>query len=643
MLTIQRNLMLLLLLLPLQVNSATLDWGDLRDGRLLLRPSQPDQLQIRWTPAWLSDANHEQLYLLDGKGQLVRQIDITAEQERGEQQLALTTDAGDYQLSIPGYSFRNYRIRHANTTAALLAPTKIHFSMEVSGNPEFYFSVAAHEHAILAGKHHGGVRQLQAVRIRDGHRITLPLHEHARYWEFDQISFPVSNLDETWRLTLIGSGKAAFWLDGTNNLFARQIDHLFVPQAQPGQVSLYLGNDVRGPTPALGMALPYALPPDSTHALVDALGVQSANYYSFVDALARNPRREIDFRQLYNTRFGILHDITLLAGSGRQAVLKADTLTRNGLNNWLSDTRELPRAGRHYLAFADEPNLNYPDYKSFELYFEQVLQHLKNNPQLRSGGVRIALPPMSRWLDGPFRVDAADRRGIDWAARLLSRYESDIDAVAWHEWMVRDLLATRRYRDSVRQAAELVGLDRQGRPNKALLLGQTNISSGYSLSPYQQETHYASLWWAAVAINSAQDGWLEMLNWFQAADEPDYPKGFLRSRNGQFSPKPVALAQQFIRQHWLGQVIELDNSAFEVDTLAMQSTQRYSLLGVNKAQRMQQVTLHHANDACQAGAQLHLFTEDSQVRTASINCTNELLRFDLPEQALFALTWERMP
>ena len=139
------------------------------------------------------------------------------------------------------------------------------------------------------------------------------------------------------------------------------------------------------------------------------------------------------------------------------------------------------------------------------------------------------------------------------------RFSGDqIDALAWHEWMVRDLLATRVYRNSVRQAADLVGLDNQGRPRKALLLDQTNISSGSSLSPYDQETHYAALWWTSVAINASADGWLDMLNWFQSADEPEYPKGMVRVLDNQrFELKPVGLAQQFIQQHWLDQVLRL--------------------------------------------------------------------------------------
>jgi hypothetical protein len=242
-------------------------------------------------------------------------------------------------------------------------------------------------------------------------------------------------------------------------------------------------------------------------------------------------------------------------------------------------------------------------------------------------------------INGPFADNAADKRGIDWAKRLLKESGDQIDALAWHEWMVRDLLATRVYRDSVRRAADLVGLDANGRPRKALLLDQTNLSSGSSLSPYDQETHFTSLWWASVVINASQDGLLDMLNWFQAADEPEYPKGMLRVLgDDRFELKPVGLAQQFIQQHWLPHVMQLQNDAFEVDVLAMADDLKRSLLGVNKGSRLQHVSVNGA--ACPlAKGSLRYFGADNRSRDAPFTCTDGRVSFELPGQTLFALSW----
>ncbi|MFB4390819.1 MULTISPECIES: hypothetical protein [unclassified Pseudomonas] len=637
-----------LLAAPL-ADAAPLEWGDIRDGSLYLRPKAADELRIHWQPAWQAEANAEHLFLLDGQGRLQGERPIEAKEVRGEQRWPLRADGGPYRLEIPGYSFRGYRVRHAESTAALFAPAKVHFSAEVGPGVQLYFRVKAGEQAVLAGKYHGGVSGLSAKRLGDGREVQLKLTPYPAYWRFDQQPLPVSNRDETWQLTLQGRGKAAFWLDGSANLFAQRADQLGDLANAPGQVLLAIDSQVLGHTPQLGVALPYVLPPPSSFAALDALRPQAAGYYSFMDVLARQPDYEDPWRQLYQQRFGITQDITLLAATGRRADLAADRTSVDGLNAWLAATTRLDSKGLHYLAFADEPNLNYRDYAAFEDFFRTMATQVRAYPGAREAGVRIAMPASSRLLGGPFTARGKDLRGIDWARRLLKDHERDIDALAWHEWMVRDLLATRSYRDSVRQAAALVGLDAQGRPRKALLLDQTNLSSGSSLSTYDQDTHYASLWWTSVVINASADGLLDMLNWFHVADEPEWPKGMLRVLgDNHFELKPVGLAQQFIQRHWLKQVLDMDNSAFEVDALAMADGQQRSLLGVNKAERVQQVELRlqarystaqpRDRPGCPQG-RLEFFGPDSRPRIARYTCHEGQISFQLPGQTLFALTW----
>jgi hypothetical protein len=621
----------------------TLQWSSIRDGSLYLRPSQPDTLQVRWSAAWQSDANHEQLYVLDPAGTLLQQVDIPADQAYGKSEVKLQPANGDYRLQVPGYSFRGFSISHQASTAAQFEPAKVHFSAEVQSGTELFFQVAAGEQAVLMGKYYGGVSALKTSRVRDGKTLRLELKEYGDYDQFDQLALPMATENEVWHLSLIGSGKAAFWLDGSANLFAQDIQQLQPLRQLQGEVRLHLRDTTLGTTPRLGVALPYVQPPQSTFRLLDAIGARAANFYSFVDVITAEPQREVSFRQLYQDRFHIDRSITLLAGTGRRAVLKADAQSFAGLDAWLADTVQLGGRGLHYLAFADEPNLNYPDYPTYARYFEQMLTHAKANPVARGAGVRIAMPASSRLLDGPFRTGAGQRRGIDWARKLLAQHGEDIDALAWHEWMVRDLLATRRYRDSVRAAAELVGLDAAGRPRKDLLLSQTNISSGKDLSPYEQDTYYAGLWWASVVINASQDGLLEMLNWFQAADEPDYPKGMLAQHSAsdnEFRLKPVARAQQFIQQHWLSQVKTLENSAFEVDALAMSDAGSYSILGVNKVRRVQSIYFDGVVDLCGKPLQLALFRPDGQRQEAPLECHDGVLKFKLPGETLFALTWK---
>jgi hypothetical protein len=625
--------------LSLDVYAGPMRWADIRDGSLYLQADHPDTLTVRWTPAWQADANEEQLYLLDGTGKLQAERKIAASELSGTQSWPLAPSASSYQLEIPGYSFRRYKVEHDDSTVALFAPAKVHFSAETHDGDELFFKVAPGEHAVLAGKFHGGVSVLQAQRVGDGKQVSVALKPYRAYWQFDQVELPVTSSEQVWRLRLQGSGKVAFWLDGTANLFAQNPQQLKPLREEAGDVRLTLGKDVLGPTPNLGIALPYVMPPPSSYAVLDALKPQAGAYYTFVDVTAKKPQYEDAFRQVYQDRFGIYQDITLLAGSQRQADLRADTMSNAGLDAWLASTRALGGKGTHYIGFADEPNLNYSSYAQYQSIFNSMARQVRSNPANAKAGVRIAMPASSRLVNGPFADNAADKRGIDWARRLLAESGDNVDALAWHEWMIRDLLATRVYRDSVRRAADLVGRDGKGRPRKALLLDQTNLSSGSSLSPYDQDTHFASMWWASVVINSSQDGLLEMLNWFQAADEPNYPKGMLKVLgDDHFELKPVGFAQQFIQQHWLASVIRLENEAFEVDALAMATDDQRSLLGVNKGKRLQHVSL--AGTACpMLKGSLRYFGADNRSRDAPFNCQNGHVSFDLPGETLFALSW----
>ena len=617
-----------------------LRWPDIRDGSLYLTPQRADRLDLRWAGAWQADANLEQVFLLDGQGRLAGQRDISTREVRGEQQWPLLTGHGSYRLEIPGYSFRRYRPAFNDSTRALFAPARVHVSLQVDAGTQLFFRVGAGEEAILAGKFHGGVSGLRAVRLDDGQALELPLTAQPAYWQYQHLSLPVSPAPQVWRLELQGSGKAAFWLDGSANLFAQRVSDLQPLREQPGNVELRLGTRHLGPTARLGLNLPYLLPPAASFPVLDALRPQAAGFYSFVDVLARQPGYETAFRQLYRERFAIHDDITLLAATGRVADLRDDSTSRQGLDAWLAASVALGGGGRHYLAFADEPNLNYASYEDFRDFFARRLAQVEGYAGAREAGVRIAMPASSRLVNGPLAEHAAERRGLDWAQRLLVEFGPRIDALAWHEWMVRDLLATRVYRDNVRQAAGLVGLDGRGRPRKALLLDQTNLSPGSSLSLYEQNGQTAALWWASVAINASADGLLTMLNWFQTADEPQYPKGMLQVLGpDQFVLKPVGLAQQFIQQHWLDEVLQLDNDAFEVDALAMARGPARSLLGVNKSERTQWVRFDAGAGLCPASPRLTFFGPDHQPRKADLACRDGRLGFELPGQTLFALSW----
>src|SRR5690554_383997 len=456
-----------LLLSTLGSFSHALEWTGIRDGAIHLWPEREGELHIAWSPAWQADANEERLYLQRGNGSLLQRFIIPAEEVRGQRGWRMQPVADGYRLEIPGYSFRHYQVRHPDTTASLFEPVKHHFSMEAGRGLKLYFRVPAGIPAQLGGKYHDGVTALRVERLSDGRALTLELKRHGLYPRHDLLALPTSPRDEIWRLRLAGSGKAAFWLDQTDNLFAlRPEDLRHRPSQQAGTVNLRVGQRVVGPPARLGIGLPYTLPEDAE--LMRQLRPQTAGHYSFVNVMARNPAHEQRFRPAYRHRYGIAHDITLMAKTGRVHLLEVDSTSRAGLKVWLDSTLSLGSGGVHYLSPADEPNLNYPDYASFSRYFGEMARLVREDPRARDAGIRIAMPASSRLVNGPTMRGARERRGLDWAARLLEEHEPLIDALAWHEWFIRDLRATDWYRYSVRRAADLVGYTPEGRPRKAL-------------------------------------------------------------------------------------------------------------------------------------------------------------------------------
>lgn len=631
-------LVILLALLQSAYGSAS-DWPDLRSGTLELRPDTEDELQIQWRYAWLSEANPEKLFLINAKGELADILEIPATQTDGRHSMRLHPEQAPYLLVIPGYSFRNYSISHGKYTASIFEPERVHQTASFPERQVLYFRVPARQQAIFAGKYHSGADRIILTRLSDHYRQILELKTKQPYSAFDSVALPTSSGDEFWSMTVNKGGKIAFWLDGVDNRFARHPEHLSNSVSLPGRADVILLHEPRGHTPAIGVALPYLLPPDTSHAPLKGLNLQAASYYSFVDYIDNGDGRELDFRSFYAKQMGIHSSLTLMAGKDRRAVLHATRKSFEGLHLWLQDSLQLPPGGIHYLAFADEPNLNFPSYESFAEYFSAMLSYLKQQPDFTHSGVKVAVPASSRFLHGPMRDDAYRRRGIDWAARLLKQHAEDIDAIAWHEWMVRNLYATGLYSDTIRAAADLVGYDDKGRPLKVLLIDQTNISSGNSVSPYEQNTHFAALWWASVIIQSSSDGLLSMLNWFHVADEADHQKGFFFLRNDRLQAKPVARAQAFLTERWLSQVNRIDNNSFELDALHTREGDEQQLLGVNKSRRVYKLHVDMRQN-CPQKLTARVLDADGRIQTLPFVCTDTQLELNIPAQGIFKLEWE---
>jgi hypothetical protein len=173
-------------------------------------------------------------------------------------------------------------------------------------------------------------------------------------------------------------------------------------------------------------------------------------------------------------------------------------------------------------------------------------------------------------VNGPSKRTLGDHSGLTWAARLLEKRWRDVDIISWHQWNIRDLEATDFYHDTVSAAS---GLNRKmakarGEAPKKLAISQTNISSGAEISPYEQDTIYAGLWWAAVLAEVIGAGDVNYINWFKSVDEGVYRKGVMRCKQGDCTLKPVGRIMAEIHEKILPWSLGVTSSAHEIRAFA---------------------------------------------------------------------------
>ncbi|PXF32874.1 hypothetical protein WH50_02170 [Pokkaliibacter plantistimulans] len=633
--------------------AAPLNWNSLREGTFYLFPQGTTDLQLSWEDAvGRASQDEDHVYLLNRRGALSQSWILGTDKTNGSD-TAVLNDKGPYQLEITGYSARRFSVV-SNSSNIVLQPPKGRYFMDTSQtDAELYFKVKANEQAKLGGKYYRGITALEAVRLSDNKKVTLTLNQSYQYgYQYDLADLPTSSSDQLWKLTLKGQGgRPAFWLDGTNNYFAQNTAALDedINLYTVGTVGLTLNNTVLGNTPLLGLYGYYYDTPNKANnppsaALAEILKTKPKviSQYAIYDSLTRDPSR-MDAPLAQYKADGVEQTITLISGSGRDgstSITEDNGDIRTGISKWLDAIVRANYPGPHYLAIADEPNFRYPDYATFEKAVVSLSEFINNYPGARQAGVRVIAPASSRFTETPpttLDVKSTERRGVQWAAQLLKSYPSTLDALAWHEWMVYDLLDTRRYRTEVQTAASLVGKKTDGSPRIPLLIDQTNIGPGNSTSDYEQNTLFAAMWWASAVINASQDGLLSAFSFFPGVDDTNHHKGIMTS---DFQLRPVGYAQQFVAKHWLTKVQKLNNDAFEVDAMAMSDGAQRRILGVNKAPyRVQNVTLGGTGVPCNnSSLKLTVFNKWGEYER-STSCSNGKVTFTVPGETIFALSW----
>lgn len=572
-------------------------WPDLRDGVIHIRKTGAASLplQLAWQGAWIPESQEERVYFQNPDGSLIRRVVITPDRVSGTESVTTATTDGDYRVEIPGASFRFYQLLIPGTQASMFEPVKLHQSARVSSDNSFYFRVPANQTFMLCGKYYGGVDALTITPVSGGNPLSLSLTSYAdnEYARYDSVSVPAASQERIFRLNFDGSGKISFWLDGIPNLFAQQAGELFALAPIDASTRISIGN-AAGEVPAVGAALPFAEPPTFTYSLLDEWAMQATSYYFFQDTLSNNLDADKTFLTTYQTRFNLRKAVSILSNTGRQPLIEDTASTATFLQAYLKRRHEEGLLNDAYIAFADEPNLNYSNVSEFEDQFVTLATTIKHHSDPAISATRIAAPQSSRFWNGPTRDGAAERRGSDMAERLLANHYDLFDALSWHEWQVRDLIATDWYYDSITRAYQLMKrYQPAGQPEKKLVIAQTNISSGYSLSPYEQDTFFASLWWTSVVAQSARTGKLSSLIWFKAADDGLYNKGLVSLGSSSYTRKPASDAMRFVSRH-LGTASALTSESNhpEVDAVGTLNSQGLlQVLGVNKGEHRQQITL----------------------------------------------------
>lgn len=629
--------------------------GQLRECDIYLRPQVDDNLIINWTGAYMPAVNEETLWLQDDKGNLLNEIRIYEDQVEGTRNLPLE-GGKTYKLVVPGYSYRNYNLTFEQTMQWMLEPVKVHFLGTLGGEARFYIKVLAGEAATFCMKDYNrgaieGPYGATLTRVSDNFQVNLDTEVKQWFYQYDSVAIPTAATDEFWRIDLKGKGRAALWLDGVPNLFAESVSSYFRPAINSNAITVntpsYSPVTSIGKVPKLGHYMDYVqIPPGEVSDMVLDLKGQSANIYSFWQVMSQNPHHEDVFRTELQSKFGFERDYTIFDAGTRETLFRFDLEPKCpvALDAWI-DLMYTNRATgvEHFIAATDEANLSAPDYQWFRDNFVAFAEHIRANPKSGPANIKISLPCSSRF-DYGVSDQQNGRKGEDWARMLLDERPDLVDAIVWHDWTVHGLLNLRQYGRTIEKAYAL-----SNGGARRLCIEQTNTGGGSSVSLYQQNTQFISLWWAGIFSIATNTGKLDDLLYFLLADEQSHPKGLFLTDfvNETYSPKHVAYMQGWLGNHLKGASTgvsyHIDNPQIEIEMCAFTnvkaSVTRKFIFGVNKSVRSYAVNLDQFNWGT-SGVKLEVFKPDgtTEVLSPTIDTVNNKCTFTLPAETIFMLS-----
>ena len=628
---------------------------NLRDCNIYIKPAEDDNVTISWTGAYNPEVHEETLWMLDNAGNQVAEIRIYENEATGERTIPIKKNQ-TYKLVVPGYSYRNFAVTFNDTSIWLLEPAKLQFMGSLGAQPRFYFKVLANEAATFCIKDYtrGPIDSLYGAtltRLEDGMVIDVTCTPKTWYYQHDSWALPVeSGGTQTWKVDFKGVGRSAFWLDGIPNLFTDRSSWYARLDFEDNEVAAAMPNMIPansiGFVPNLGHYMPYANVPGYARPMLERFHAECANIYSFVDVMAQTPTWENLFREYMSATLGLKRDYTILARLGRDAYLDFDTQpdVEPGVDAFIKNMARINDGRQHYIAGADEPNYNYTTFESYRGHFIALGNYIRNHPQYAASGVKIMAVASSRFDHGPNAPIPSERKGYDWARMLVEEHPELVDAIVWHEWTVRGLLNLRQYGKSVELAHTL-----SNNGARRLAIEQTNTAGGSSVSLYDNNTHFASLWWAAIYVACARTGKLDDLMWFPISDEESHPKGLLFESNDAipvYTMKPVGLFHEWLASHLYGctssSVYPIEQVRLEIDLVCFSNVKagvtRQFVMGVNKSPRT--YTVYLTAFAWATPYKLEFWNPNSTatIVTPTYVAGDQYLTFDLPAETIFILS-----
>lgn len=571
-----------------------------RDCKLIITTDKDDYFRVGWKGIYNWESNGESLWVQDNNGFLLHQILISEDNEEGFVDIPIYVGQ-IYHLVIPGYSYRNYYVSVSEETSWLLEPTKLHFSGWTPKDATYYFKVYPGEEATFCMKDYnrGSIQGTYGARLTaledENNPHDMVLRPKTYHYEFDTVVIPPKATPQTWRVDIKGEGRMAFWLDGIPNFFSDRPSKYNRPVLDPGRSTIMWpsmdpANSI-GFYPNVGHYMPYAIIPTEFKPLFSSFKAQCMNIYTMADAIMRETgiqAREEEVRRYMSEDLGLERDYTILANSGRVAVVDFvnDPNIAPAMDFWINNIADLNDGKEHYIAAADEPNLNYPDYATFAAHFEAFATFFRNHPRSEGAGIKISAMASSRFDRGTTIADSVERKGELWLSRLIETHGEFIDAIVWHDWTVRGLLNLRQYSETIEAAYKY-----SNNGQRRLSIEQTNTSGGSSVSLYDNNTHFACLWWASVFVNSARTGKLDDLMWFPTVDDPTHPKGLVY---GEDDPNGISLKlvgkfhiklMEYIYGYTNKKVFNIELPHIELDAVLIQNSGGDVLIAVNKGKR----------------------------------------------------------